>query len=87
MRVRFCMYVLVRRQTLVYVHLISSAEGARAAVVGPICLAAKPLVCNIKQLKDDVKLLIEWRRHTIERRRRESSGRPTYMPSGEAASI
>ena len=45
-RVRFCMYVLIRRQTLVYVYLISSAEGARAAVVGPICLAAKPLVAK-----------------------------------------
>ena len=31
-----------------YVSAVSSAEGARAAVVGPICLAAKPLVSNLK---------------------------------------
>ena len=29
-----------------YVSAVSSAEGVRAAVVGPICLAAKPLVIN-----------------------------------------
>ena len=32
-------------------NIISSAEGARAAVVGPICLAAKPLVRNKAEVR------------------------------------
>ena len=37
------MYVRIWR-TYVYLYWISSAKGARAAVVGPICLAARQLI-------------------------------------------